>query len=42
VARLKDRIAFIESKKTMRGGYDELPEETLEYMKSAAAQAEKL
>lgn len=42
VARINDRIAFIESKATLRGGYDELPAETLECMKSVAAQAEKL
>ena len=42
VARINDRISFIEGKKTARGGYDELPAEALESMKSVAEQAKKL
>lgn len=42
VARINDRISFIESKSTLRGGYDELPAEALESMKSVAEQAKKL
>ena len=42
VARISDRVAFIESKKTARGGCDELPAEALKCMQSAAKQAEKL
>lgn len=42
VARINDRVGFIEKKATERGGYDELPEEALECMKSVAAQTEKL
>ncbi|MGI5850380.1 MAG: phosphoenolpyruvate carboxykinase (ATP) [Christensenellales bacterium] len=42
VARIKDRIGFIEAKATEKGGFDELPAEALESMKKVAAQAEKL
>lgn len=42
IARIKDRIAFIEKKATDRGGYDVLPAEALDSMKSVAAQVEKL
>lgn len=42
IARIKDRIGFIEKKTTDRGGYDELPAEALETMKKVVVQAEKL
>ncbi len=42
IARINDRIAFMENKATERGGYDELPAEAIECMKNVAAQVEKL
>ena len=42
VARLKDRIGFLENKMTARGGYDKLPQECVDSMKAVAADAEKL
>ena len=42
IARINDRIGFIEKKAMERGGYDELPAEAVERMKSVAEQAAKL
>jgi len=42
VARMQERVAFIESKDTVRDGYDKLPDEALETMKIVAAEAERL
>ena len=42
VARINDRIGYIEKKATDRGGFDELPGEAVESMKKVATQAEKL
>jgi phosphoenolpyruvate carboxykinase (ATP) len=42
IARMNDRIGFIEAKDTVRGGYDKLPAEALESMKKVAEAAQKL
>ncbi len=42
VARMQDRVRFIEEKDTARGGYDKLPAEALEAMKAVAKKAEEL
>ena len=42
IARMNDRVAFIEKKATDRGGYDKLPDEALASMKSIAQKAAKL
>ncbi len=42
VARIQDRVAFIEKQTTNRGGIDKLPDEALEAMKKVADQASKL
>ena len=38
-ARMNDRVEFIKSRDTAKGGYDKLPAEVLEAMKKIAAQA---
>ncbi len=42
VARINDRVAFIEKQTTNRGGIDKLPDEALAAMKKVAEQASKL
>ncbi len=42
IARLRDRVGFIATRDTEKGGYDSLPAEALEAMNQAVAQAEKL
>ena len=42
VARMQDRVRFIEEKETARGGYDKLPAEALEAMKAVASRASEL
>ncbi|MDD5018446.1 MAG: phosphoenolpyruvate carboxykinase (ATP) [Eubacteriales bacterium] len=42
IARIKDRIGYIEKKAVERGGFDKLPEEAVASIKKVAAQAEKL
>ncbi len=42
VARIEDRVAFVESKESARGGYDKLPVEALDSLKKIAEQAKKL
>jgi phosphoenolpyruvate carboxykinase (ATP) len=42
IARINDRVAFIEKQITSRGGIDKLPDEALAVMKKAAEQASKL
>ena len=42
IARISDRIAFIEKQTTNRGGIDKLPDEALAAMKKVKEQAEKL
>lgn len=42
IARMNDRVEFIKSKDTVRGGYDKLPAEALESMKKIAEAAKNL
>ena len=42
VSRIEDRVEFIKSKDTARGGYDKLPKEALDSMQNIAEQAKKL
>lgn len=42
IARMNDRVEFIKSKDTLRGGYDKLPKEALDAMIKAAQKAAKL
>ena len=37
-ARMNDRIAFIESKETLKGGYDKLPADALEALKKVVSE----
>lgn len=41
-ARMEDRVAFIESRKTERGGLDQLPEDALEAIKKVVTEIENL
>jgi phosphoenolpyruvate carboxykinase (ATP) len=41
IDRLQDRINFVEKCKTEKGGYDAIPEEALEVLKKALAEAKK-
>ncbi|MDF2943148.1 MAG: phosphoenolpyruvate carboxykinase [Herbinix sp.] len=40
VARMKDRIAFVESRETEKGGFDKLPVEALEALKKVVSELE--
>jgi phosphoenolpyruvate carboxykinase (ATP) len=42
IARLKDRIAFIQDKNIAKGGYDQLPNECIVSIHNIEVQAEKL
>ena len=42
IARMKDRVAFVESRKTVKGGFDELPEEAEEALERVVKEAETL
>jgi len=42
IARMKDRVAFVESRKTVKGGFDELPEEAKEALEKVVKEAETL
>jgi phosphoenolpyruvate carboxykinase (ATP) len=42
IARMNDRVGFIQEKETARGGYDKLPQEALDSMVKVAEQAAKL
>jgi phosphoenolpyruvate carboxykinase (ATP) len=41
-ARMKDRLTFIESRETFKGGYDKLPEDALSAMKKVVSEIESL
>ncbi|MFT4144557.1 MAG: phosphoenolpyruvate carboxykinase (ATP) [Mobilitalea sp.] len=41
IAKMKDRIQFIESRETDKGGYDKLPEDALEALKKVVSEIEK-
>ncbi|HHV09715.1 MAG TPA: phosphoenolpyruvate carboxykinase (ATP) [Clostridiales bacterium] len=40
IARMKDRIEFVQSRDTEKGGFDKLPEEALEALKKVVAELE--
>jgi len=42
IARMKDRVAFLESRATFKNGFDKLPDEAVEAMKKVVAEAENL
>ncbi len=42
VARMEDRVRFVESRKTEKGGFDELPEDALEAIKKVVEEAKKI
>ena len=42
IARMQDRAKFVESRKTERGGFDELPEDALEAINTVVEEAKKL
>lgn len=42
IARMKDRVAFVESRKTMKGGFDALPSDALEALEKVVKEAETL
>ena len=42
IARMQDRVAFVESRKTVKGGFDELPEDALEAIKKVVEEAKTL
>ena len=41
IARMKDRIEFVESRETEKGGFDKLPADALEAIKKVVAELEK-
>lgn len=42
VARMEDRVRFVESRKTDKGGFDELPEDALEAIQKVVEEAKKI
>ena len=42
IARMKDRVAFVTSRNTVKGGFDALPEDALEAIEKVVREAETL
>ncbi len=42
IARMEDRVKFVESRKTEKGGFDELPEDALAAIQNVVEEAKKL
>ena len=41
IERMKDRVRFVESRETEKGGYDKLPEDAIVALKKVVSELEK-